>query len=197
VSKAAKLCESLGHRVEEARPEWDEAARARATRIITSAHTRATLEARAEALGRAVKPDDVEAITWATAEFGREVRASDYARAIPVMHRIGRVIGRFFANYDILITPTMCRPPYKLGVLSLSNPDTEAYRLAILGTIAFTSPFNTSGNPAMSMPLHWSKDGLPIGVQFVGAFGDEAGLLRLAAQIETAAPWADKRPPSA
>ena len=195
VTATAKLCEELGHHVEERRPEWDEAARARATRIITSAHTRATLEARAEALGRPVTPEDVEPLTWSMAEYGREVTAASYARAIPVMHGIGRVVGRFFGTCDMLLTPTMCQPPHKLGVLSLSNPDTNAYLKALLGTIAFTSPFNTSGNPAMSVPLYWSQDGLPLGVQFVAPFGDEAGLIRLAAQLEQAQPWIGRRAP--
>ncbi|HUN51164.1 MAG TPA: amidase family protein, partial [Candidatus Sulfotelmatobacter sp.] len=195
VNAAAKLCEALGHHVEEGRPEWDEAARAAASRIITSAHTRATLEARAAALGRPVTGQDVEPLTWAMAEYGRQVSADAYARAIPVMHRIGRIVGQFFTRYDMLLTPTMAQPPHKLGVLSLSNPDASAYLQAILGTIAFTSPFNSAGNPAMSVPLHWSRDGLPIGVQFVAPFGDEAGLIRLAAQLEAAQPWFDRRPP--
>ena len=109
--------------------------------------------------------------------------------------KVGRVAGRFFNRYDVLITPTLCEPPYRLGVLNMSNNDPQAYLRALLGTIAFTSLFNTAGNPAMSVPLHWSADGLPIGVQFAASFGDEATLFRLAAQLEAARPWADRRPP--
>jgi amidase len=194
VESAAKLCESLGHHLEEARPEWDERARAHAAKVVMAAHTRALLEARAESVGRPAGPEDVERYTWSTAEYGRRKTAADYARAIAVMHRVGRAIGRFFADRDVLLTPTMCRPPYPLGVLDMTSPDADAFNQALVGTIAFTSPFNTSGSPAMSVPLHWTGDGLPVGVQFVGAFGGEATLLRLAAQLEAARPWADRRP---
>ena len=196
VSQAAKLCESLGHSVEEASPFIDEELHNKARRVIIGANTRMTLEARGKALGREPKPDDVETFTWAAAESGRELTASDYAGAIRALHQVGRVVGRFFTRYDLLLTPTMCEPPYKLGVLSMTgNNDPQAYLQALLGTIAFTSLFNTSGNPAMSIPLHWSAQGLPIGVQFAAAFGDEATLFRLAAQLEAAQPWADRRPP--
>ena len=195
VAAAVRLCEELGHRVEEARPEWEEEARLRSMRLIASAHTRAQLEMRAEAVGRAVTAQDVETHTWAAAEHGRSTTAADYARAIGVMHRVGRVAARFFTHHDVLVTPTMCSPPYPLGVLDMMSPDADAYRQALLGTIAFTSPFNTTGQPAMSVPLHWTRDGLPIGVQFAGRFGDEASLFRLAAQLEEARPWAGRRPP--
>lgn len=194
VEDAARLCESLGHHVEEASPAFDEKARGEATRIIACAHTRAALELRAAALGRAVTPEDVEPPTWSAAEFGRQALASDYARSIRVMHQAGRAIGRFFTGYDVLLTPTMCRPPHKLGLIAMTNSDHESYLEALLGTIAFTSPFNSSGNPAMSVPLRWSPEGLPVGVQFAAGFGDEATLFRLAAQLEQACPWAERRP---
>jgi amidase/6-aminohexanoate-cyclic-dimer hydrolase len=195
VAEAAKLCEGLGHSVEEASPLIDEELHGKARRIVIGAHTRATLEAQGKALSREPRPDDVETFTWAAAEPGREFTASDYAGAIRAVHQIGRVVGRFFTRYDVLLTPTMCQPPYKLGVLSMSGNDPKTYLPALLGTIAFTSLFNTSGNPAMSVPLHWSADGLPIGVQFAARFGDEATLFRLGAQLEAAQPWADRRPP--
>ena len=190
---AAKLCESLGHDVEEASPVLDEEARGKATYVIAAAHTRVALELRGKALGREATADDVETHTWRTAEHGREVTAADYAHAIRVMHQVGRIIGRFFTRYDVLLTPTMCRPPYPLGVLAMTGTDPKAYLEAILGTIAFTSPFNTAGTPAMSVPLAWSKESLPIGVQFAAGFGAEATLFRLAAQLEKAQPWAEKR----
>jgi Asp-tRNA(Asn)/Glu-tRNA(Gln) amidotransferase A subunit family amidase len=128
------------------------------------------------------------------AELGCKHTAVDYARAIRAVHSAGRAVGRFFTRWDVLLTPTMCSPPHRLGVLSLSAEDRDAFRHALIGTIAFTAPFNWSGNPAMSVPLHWSSDGLPIGVQFVGPFGGEAVLFRLAGQLERARPWAQKRP---
>ena len=120
VASAARLCEELGHRVEEARPEWDEPARAAAAIVIVGAHTLAHLQLRGESLGRAVRPDDVEPGAWAVAEIGRKNGAADYARAIRVVHGAGRAVGRFFTQWDALLTPTMCSPPHPLGVLSLS-----------------------------------------------------------------------------
>ncbi len=195
VLASAKLCESLGHSVAEASPFIDEELHNKARRVVIGANTRTTLEARGKALGREPRPDDVETFTWAAAESGRELTASDYAGAIRVLHQIGRVVGRFFTRYDVLLTPTMCEPPYKLGVLSMSGNDPQTYLQALLGTIAFTSLFNTAGNPAMSVPLHWSASGLPVGVQFAAPFGDEATLLRLGSQLEAARPWVDRRPP--
>jgi amidase len=192
---AARLCESLGHHVSEAAPELDEAARSDASRVIVAAQTLATLEARAQALGRELRPDDVEALTWATAGYGRALQAGAYVKAIRTMHQVGRAIGRFFAGFDVLITPTLPDPPYKLGVIAASNSDRSSVVKALLASIAFTSPFNTSGTPAMSVPLSWSAKGLPIGVQFAAGFGGEATLFRLAAQLEKAQPWANRRPP--
>src|SRR3990170_4100343 len=149
------------------------------------------------ALAREVRPDDVERVTWARAVDGRTATAADYARSIVTVHRTGRAVARFFTAYDILLTPTMCRPPHPLGVLDMMSEDQTGYLAALLASIGFTSLFNSSGNPAMSVPLAWSTGGLPLGVQFVAAFGGEATPFRLAGQLEAARPWAARRPPPA
>ena len=189
-----KAVRELGHHVEEARPEIDEASLGHATRIIIGANIRAALEARAEMLGRALSADDVESVTWARAVDGRTYAAADYARAMGVVHRTGRVVARFFIDYDVLLSPTLCQPPYPLGVLDMMRQDSEAYLDALRASVGFTSLFSSAGNPAISLPLAWSKAGLPLGVQFAARFGDEATLFRLAAQFEVAQPWADRRP---
>jgi amidase/6-aminohexanoate-cyclic-dimer hydrolase len=194
--EAARLCESLGHIVEEARPEVDGSALGVATRIVIGANVRALLEARAAALGRPLAPADVERMTWARAVDGTTFAAWEYARSVNVIHRTGRAVARFFTRHDVLLSPTMCQPPYPLGVMDMSGDDDAAYLAAVLASIGFTSLFNSSGNPAMSVPLAWSASGLPIGVQFAGRFGDEATLFRLAGQLERARPWATRRPPA-
>ena len=191
---AAALCERLGHRVEEARPQIDGPSLWPAIRVIIGANVCATLEARAKALGRTLDPDDVERFTWARTVDARSYTATDYVSAIGVAHRTGRIVARFFADYDVILSPTMCQPPFPLGVLDLMSEDDEAYIAALQASVGFTSLFNFTGNPAMSLPLTWSEDGLPIGVQFAAPFGDEATLFRLAAQLEQAQPWADRRP---
>ena len=194
VSEAAKLCESLGHHLEEASPEINELARGKALEVIISAQTRLSLQRAEKVLGRELTTQDVETVTWALSERARHFSASDYAEAVNAVHRTGRVMGEFFTRYDLLLTPTMCTPPHRLGEVSMMRPDLEAYDHLVGGDSAFTSPFNTSGHPAMSVPLHWTADGLPVGVQFAAPFGDEATLFRLAAQLEAAQPWADRRP---
>src|SRR5438552_2762281 len=193
---AAKLCASLGHTVEEARPEIDSQELAQATRIVIGANVRAALEARGAALGRPFTQADVERETWSRATDGGTFTAWEYARSIGVIHRTGRVVARFFTTYDVLLSPTMCRPPQRLGVMDMSGSDPVAYLDAVLACIGFTSLFNSAGNPAISLPLASSKqEGLPIGVQFAGRFGDQATLFRLGVQLEAAQPWADRRPP--
>ena len=194
VDGAAKLCEDLGHHVEEALLEIDKSALANAIWIIVAAQTRALLQRATLVLGRQATSEDVETVTWAYSEYARQFSASDYAEAITTVHRTGRVVGSFFTAYDILMTPTMCTPPHKLGEVSMMRTDIEEYRNIVGGDVGFTQLFNACGNPAMSVPLHWSAEGLPVGVQFVAPFGDEATLFRLAGQLETARPWANRRP---
>jgi Asp-tRNA(Asn)/Glu-tRNA(Gln) amidotransferase A subunit family amidase len=191
---AARLCERLGHHVEEARPEIDVEALSHAQRVIVSANVRNALDLRGIARGRPITADDVERVTWLRAQDAATFTAADYARSILVVHRTGRAVARFFTRYDVVITPTMACTPYPLGVLDMSTDDLDGFYEALLRSIAFTSLFNSTGNPAMSVPLAWSRDGLPIGVQFVAPFGDEARLFRLGAQLEAARPWANRRP---
>ena len=191
---AARLCASLGHTVEEARPGIDEAAWNHATRVIVAANVTFIVEARAAALGRPLDAADVERMTWDRVVDARTMTAADYARSIAVVHRVGRAVARFFRTYDVILTPTMCKPPHPLGVLDMSTTDGAAYLAAVFACIGFTSLFNSSGNPAMTVPLATSASGLPIGVQFAARFGDEATLFRLGAQLEAAHPWASRRP---
>lgn len=192
---AAKLCESLGHVVEPAVLEVDREELGRATLTIIGANIRAAAEDRAAVLGREYTLEDLELITFGTAAQAGSVGAAEYARAIRIVHAAGRRVGRFLEDYDVLLTPTMATPPLELGRLCLSRPDVEGYRADVMLTVGFTSLFNVSGNPAMSVPLHWNAAELPIGTQFVGRYADEATLYRLAAQLERAQPWEDRRPP--
>ena len=165
-----------------------------ATGVIICANLRNTLEQRGRALGRDPRPEDVERITWLMAEKGRQHGASEYAAAVQTQHGIGRKLAPFFARYDVLITPTLAQPPVALGHLDTMLDDLEVFTDRLRAFMPFTPIFNVTGQPAASLPLHWNEDGLPIGVQFAARYGDEATLFRLAAQLEAAAPWRDRRP---
>ena len=193
VADAAELCAGLGHEVEPVAVELDRESWGRASALIVTTSTRVTVEDRAKDLGREATPDDVERWTWRSATT-EEATAGDYARAVRDVHAVGRQVNSYFEEYDVLLSPTMAVPPRELGRLSLDREDQAAFRDDIVRTIGFTSLFNTSGNPAMSVPLFWNEEGLPIGLQFAGRYSDEATLFRLAGQLESARPWADRRP---
>ncbi len=194
VEAVAHLCADLGHEVEEANLQVDREELGRATPVIVAANTRALVEDRAAQLGRAFTEADLETATYVMVTR-EDAGAAAYARATRAVHAAGRRVATFLEDYDCLLTPTMAVPPLELGRLSLDNPDQEAYTTDLLRTIGYTSLFNASGNPAVSVPLIWNDAGLPIGTQFVGRYGDEATLLRLAGQLEEAQPWAGRRPP--
>jgi Asp-tRNA(Asn)/Glu-tRNA(Gln) amidotransferase A subunit family amidase len=191
---AARLCAEQGHDVEPAALEIDTAAFARASQVIIASNLRATLVDRAAELGRELAPGDVEPMTFTMASAAGEVEAADYARAIRTIHALGRQVARFLERYDVLLTPTLASPPFEIGRLALTASDLPGFLEGLLQTVGYTQLFNATGNPAASVPLHWNAEGLPIGVQLAGRFGDEATLLRLAAQLEQARPWFDRRP---
>jgi Asp-tRNA(Asn)/Glu-tRNA(Gln) amidotransferase A subunit family amidase len=193
---AARLCQRLGHHVDEARPEIDTGAWRRATRVIVAANVTYALQTRAKALGRPLGEDDVERVTWERVVDAGTMSAAEYAGSIHAVHRVGRAVARFFQGYDVLLSPTMCQPPQPLGVLDMSTGASETYLAAVFASIGFTALFNSSGNPAMTVPLAMSAGGLPLGVQFVARFGDEATLFRLGSQLEAAQPWGRRRPPT-
>jgi amidase/6-aminohexanoate-cyclic-dimer hydrolase len=194
VEAAARLCEELGHRVEEAMPDFDFVGLRWAMGVIISANLRNGLDARLDILKRTQKEDDVERITALWAEQGRRHTARDYARALVIVHGVGRRFGEFFRKYDVLLSPTVAEPPLPLGSTDMMSNDLDAYNERLFRLIPFTPQFNVSGGPAASIPLYWTPDGLPVGIQFGADFGNEAVLFRLAAQLEQAQPWKDKRP---
>jgi amidase len=146
-------------------------------------------------LGRQAAEGDLEPLSWALIELGRSVDGGQYLVSVQELQYISRQIADYFEGIDVLLTPTLAEPPAALGTFDSppGEPLTGLFRAATY--TPFTPPFNVTGQPGISLPLHWSEDGLPIGVQFVGRFGDEETLLALAGQLEQAAPWAERRPP--
>jgi Asp-tRNA(Asn)/Glu-tRNA(Gln) amidotransferase A subunit family amidase len=195
VKGAAVLLSGLGHEVEEKQLGIDAEAFGRASQVIIAANLLASLRERAAVVGREPGPDDLEPATLAMAELVKQADAAEYAAAIRVIHRLGREVAHFLADYDLILTPTLATPPVPLGLLALTNTDIPSLMGSLMATIGYTQLFNATGNPAMSVPLHWNAEGLPIGTQLVARFGDEALLFRVAAQLERERPWSDRRPP--
>ena len=192
---AAKLCESLGHHVEEARPDLTGLSLIEAWRVLPAVNLLANVSSRTRALGRDLAPDDLEPINRAWLELGRGVTGADYLRTVSLMHTLGRRVAAFLETYDVILTPTLGQPSLKLGTVNTDGDDIERHIRLLFGTVApFNALFNQTGGAAMSVPLHRTRAGLPVGVQFAGGIGDEPKLIRLAAQLEEAQPWFHSRP---
>jgi len=197
--RAAKLCSSLGHEVEPAAPELDVKTVYAAFGLTSSVGIALKVARREQALGRPARPDELEGITARSVAAGRAASGIDHAAARDALHSASRALGQFMSRYDAILSPTLAALPPRLGLLSLSASNEGFIEHASLAS-AFTSLFNITGQPAMSVPLHWTaeKDGvppLPVGVMFAGRAGDEATLFRLAAQLESAHPWFARVPP--
>jgi Asp-tRNA(Asn)/Glu-tRNA(Gln) amidotransferase A subunit family amidase len=188
LEEAARLLDTLGHHVEPA--TWPELPTPPAfvLGVISSTDIASKVDQRLAELGRELRDDDLDLWVRDTVERGRAVTGVQYVQAVATMHAIGRTIAAFMADYDVLLTPTMAILPPKLGVLDPNQPFFEALP-TLSGMSGMTSIANLTGQPAMSVPLHRTSDRLPVGVQCIGRFGDEATLFRLASQLEAAAPW--------
>jgi Asp-tRNA(Asn)/Glu-tRNA(Gln) amidotransferase A subunit family amidase len=193
--KAGALCEQLGHVVEPASPSFDAERLDRDYNLLFAVGASANIRQRARAIGRELDPGQFERVTWATMEKAKGLSATDYVQLINGLHAIGRDICGFFEDYDLLLTPTLAQPPVPLGHLDMMSDDLDDFTDRLWRFASFTYQFNVTGQPAMSVPLHWNDQGLPIGVQFVAPYGDEATLLQLAGQLERAAPWHGRHPP--
>ncbi|WP_437643707.1 amidase [Sorangium sp. So ce362] len=195
VRRAAALCEQLGHEVVPARPEIDWERVRIAFRMLLSyqAHL---LDRVCPLFGLAPGPDTLEAATLTMAEAGRRMSAVDVHDVLVARDQLSRELGQFFTQFDVLLTPTLATLPIPPGTLDASDPavGAEAWLDRLFEFAAFTPLFNVNGSPAMSVPLHVTADGLPVGVQFAGRYADDATMLRLAGQLEQAAPWDRRRP---
>ncbi|MCG8503035.1 MAG: amidase [Sphingomonadales bacterium] len=195
VEDAAALCSSLGHEVIEAALPFDMEAAVAALRVIWASHVSLTIRSHNALVGR--PPDygtGLETVTAALANEARSYTCTDHAAAVAHVHKVGRDLAAAFELFGVFLSPTMSRPPWPLGTPSMMSANLDGYLEELFDLCAFTPQFNMSGQPAMSVPLHWSADGLPVGVQFAARFGEDAALFRLAGQLETARPWADRRP---
>lgn len=197
VEEAAKLCEMLGHEVFEGAPQvpFEDV-------VLGFLEMGCCLIALGvddlEAFNRRpVTRDDLEATTWKVMEYARSMTAMQLAKAWQRVNRLSRATGRFFTGCDIWLSPVATCPPVELGILNANDPalSAEQWITRIMEIGAFTPLFNQTGHPAFSIPLHWTPDGLPVGVHFVGHIGAEATLLSFAGQLERARPWKERRPP--
>jgi len=203
VRSAAMLLEGSGHDVSLDHPAiLEDGEFPRRFAAMWAALMAVGIDALGQALGRPLTADDVEPVNWAQGQYATDLSAAQYATSLAAVGRYRRHMQQWWADgWDLLLTPTLAAPPLPIGALfgeqgdgiEAENPMAPSIRAGRF--IAFTPQFNASGQPAINVPLHWNDDGLPIGVQLVAAYGREDLLIRVAAQLEAAAPWADRRPP--
>lgn len=192
---AAVLCQELGHSVQEAKPPLDPQRLSAAFDVVWSAGIAATVESWCRRLGKPLASDAIEPLTRAVYERGIMQTAAGYLLAIEELQRMARAVAVFHGTFDLWLTPTVSSPPLPLGWFDSvpGNPLRGYERDAEF--CPFTPVQNFTGQPAMSIPLVWNADGLPVGVHFAARYGDEATLFRLAGQLEQARPWAEQRAP--
>jgi amidase len=215
VHNAAKLLESLGHIVEEARPDIDGESLGKSYVMMYFGEVAADIEELKSVVGRPLNHHDTEEATWALNLLGKTYSAGDFVLAQRQWNTFSRRMAKFHETYDLYLTPTIASLPPRIG--ELQQKPAEKLILKIINTLnlggllkasgiadmlatkglskmPFTQLANLTGQPAMSVPLHWSKEGLPCGVQFIGRFGEESLMFQLAGQLERAQPWFDRRP---
>ncbi|MFO7635197.1 MAG: amidase [Caldilinea sp.] len=210
-----KLLESLGHEVVEATPQLDYAVLALAFMTMICGQASNDIVETAALAGKSPSRGDFELATWVTGMLGQAFSAADYVQATRFLGKTAREVGRFFTEYDVLLTPTLPTPPFVIGAMQPSEGErrllstisilragkllttfdlVRPFALKTFSLIRYLVLFNITGQPAMSVPLHWTEAGLPVGMHFAGRFGDEATLFRLAGQLEQVRPWAGRAP---
>lgn len=194
LEEAAALCENLGHRLEEASPQMDYELINGAFMVVWSSGCASTLEGISRLTGMKISSEHVEPTTWALYEIGRSQSAANYLLAVATLQQISRKVAGFFQEFDLWLTPTLAEPPLPLGSFEPTPQDPLQGLRRAAHFVPFTPICNMTGQPAMSVPLYWSREGLPVGVHFAARFGQEAVLFRLAAQLEEARPWMERRP---
>jgi len=217
LADAVALLESLGHELVPASPTVDGPGFARAFLTMISGELNADVADAERVMGRRLRRADVEPATYLLILLGRGLGADQFTIATRALDRYAREVSRLFVDFDLLLTPTLAMPPFPIGALQPTAR--ERFLLELLGRIGsgrvarmanvldemaakvfewipYTPVFNVTGQPAMSVPLWWNGEGLPVGVHFVGRYADEATLFRLAGQLEQARPWAGRRPPT-
>ena len=192
--ETVKVLEGLGHDVEEHNMALDADQAWKTYTHMSCVQTAAIFEWLSALVGRPATKDDVEPVTWAIIERGRETSGIRHISDVEAVRQLGRSICLDLDAYDVYLTPTLTQLPRPVGYYDMSMTDLDAYN-ALWTDGVFTFPFNMSGQPAMSIPLGMSKGGVPIGVQAVGRYGDEATLLAMAAVLEQEMPWKQRHPP--
>jgi Asp-tRNA(Asn)/Glu-tRNA(Gln) amidotransferase A subunit family amidase len=193
VQKTAKLCESLGHRVEIAQPALAVRDMFASMGIATATGMLTQVQTREAALGRAAGQDEFETLNWRSMALAKQFTALQVFKARSVFDQAGRTLDLFLTDYDCILSPVTAAPSPLIGAMSLNQPYEDFVKVAMSAS-PFTALFNMSGHPAMSIPLHWNAQNMPIGSHFAGRYGDEDTLFSLAAQLEQAAPWKERRP---
>ncbi|UCE53010.1 MAG: amidase [Desulfobacterales bacterium] len=192
----ARLCEVMGHEVEEAKPQFDLDPYFNALRVMWGSSLGFSCDMLAKLLNRPIDGDHLEPVTLKIYESSRKYSAADVIAARAALNVTRRQVGLFFQNYDLLLTPTVTQLPVPLGTIDLNHEDgIEAWEYGTAQFNAFTNLGNATGLPAISLPLCQSEDGLPIGMQFMAGFGEEALLIRVAGAFEEALSWIDRKPP--
>jgi amidase len=198
VNETVRVLGDLGHTLIEGGPRYDWDEFLANVHIIWTAFTALSADGVAAALKRKPSADNLEAVTFACYEDGKRRSALELLSSMSYNNLLSRSVGAFFQNVDALVTPTIARVPARLGELDQNRKGMTPmeWTRQVFAYCPFTPLFNSTGQPAISLPMHWSAEGVPVGVQIAGRFGDEATLIRLAAQLEEARPWAKRKPPT-
>ncbi|WP_078380517.1 amidase [Sutcliffiella halmapala] len=191
VEDAAKLCADLGHHVEEASPKINVQDFTDAFTVLWYQMVTLGITSLPKMVGKEPNPEYFEKLTWEIGQIGRSYTGVQTLSAMSYMQQLAQTMATFFTNYDILLTPTLSKPPVKIGELVYKG-DLEEYSRLANGWVPYTPLANATGIPAMSVPLFWNEANLPIGVQFFAPYGDEATLFRLAGKLEQARPWSSR-----